>query len=657
MLDLTGRLLAGRYELLSVLGEGGFASVWKARQLNPEGYVAVKILNADHARDPKIVRSFLQEAQLYVPFRDEPNIATVLESGHDAQNDLYFLVMTLLEETVGSLIERLGPLPVERVLRLASDVGHALETVHAAGLVHRDVKCSNIMTAPGRERFVLTDFGIGVMQGMADKTVTPSELSKVGSWAYSAPETIRAKSREEVRPAADFYSLGVVLFRASTGQYPFPPQFPQVIQHHLESTPLDPRMVRPELPLSLSQLISRLLEKDPVRRFSNGHEFVQAVERVRQELERAGLRESAPVAKPKAKLPLGALLGVGGALVVLAVGVIGYALYAASRVDLQLASTPSSARFKLYEGAAAKRFGAPMQEGTTPANLKLKKQTYTVVFEKSGFFAKETPLDLSQGEGPKRPIELEPAYRLAVTTEPDGANVRVSRFEGEEKRAIADEMSNCTFLELHAGLHELVIEKEGYRTLVETVTVDDRLPEVSRVLLPATAAGLDLYTIPSGAEVWIDGGKVDQRTNCRIPELSSGKHRIRFRLSGYAERETTVVLDPRQGDLSVRLALESSGGRVKPAPDPRVLPAVAEYRISVKGTFAYVHVDRSSRAINESGAPAPWRIRLEAGTHTFRVMNVKAQPPIDVEITHTIRPDKPARTLILDPERKKVIEQ
>ena len=652
--ELTGRLIAGRYEVLAWIGEGGFASVWRARQLSPECEVAIKVLHPEHSQDPKLVASFLREAKLYVPFRDEPNIATILECGHDAENGVHFLVMTLLGQTVGALIEESGPLPLDRVLQIGEDIGRALETVHAAGLVHRDVKCSNIMTASaaGRERFVLTDFGIGLLQEVADKTITTRELDRVGTWAYAAPEQIRARQRDEIRPSADFYSLGVVLFRAATGQYPFPPHFPQVIQHHLETPPPDPRRLRPDLPASFAEFVLRALAKEPEKRSSSGGEWQRGIARVKAELARP---PALPIKRRPwawALLPILALLLVAGAFATWK------AVFAGTTVEV--VTTPLAAHVRVAEA----RGGSSVVVAQGAAPLRFRRQSgraYEIEADQPGYFKATLSLGSKDAASRQQAVTLEPSFSLAVSSDPQGARLTLTRLDAPRGEPI-ESYTNCQLAGLHAGRHELSLQMQGRRKLSEEIVIGPELKEIHRTLDFVGGVDLEIYTQPAGARVRLDGGLVNEPTPCRVTDLPSGTHRLYLERDGYTSIDTSVTLAPSRDAQAFRVrlhAIATRGGDRGDAGDEVVNRTDApgtEISLSLAPmTFAYIHVDGNTTAVNASGKAGPWKVRLKPGPHTFRVVDVTRPVPIDVELKYSLSGSRPPRALVLDWQREKVV--
>ncbi len=716
MSDLTGKTIAGRYEILERIGEGGFARVWKAKQLQPEGFVAVKTLLPDRAADKDVVDEFLREAALYVEFRDDPNVATILECGHDDENDVYFLVMTLLGDTVENLLASGGPLPPEKVFRIAEHIGHALEVVHAKGLVHRDIKCSNIMTLPGRDRFVLTDFGIGLVQENAEKTAGTQELkSATGTWAYASPEQIRARKKSEIGPQSDIYSLGVTLFRAATGEYPFPPDFPQVMIDHVEKPPPDPRSVKEDVPPALAELILRCMNKDLDERFADAKEFVRAVRSARKG-GTTSTKKTVSGGRGKGRR-IGVYAGAATALAVVAA--IAVRLFGGGGAEpVRLVSEPVGAHYRLYKGEKA-RFSKPFREGVTPADVKLAAGRYSCDITMDGYFSLTgAPFDIARGEREIDLGTLEPSMALRVVTTPPAARAVLTGLEGACP-AYPERKTPCVFEDLHAGRHELRLFAEGYVTLVDTVDVRGNVQEVSRTLEPAGTVTLWLFTDPAGAAARIDGALISQPTNCEVKEVPAGPHRLTFEKEGYRKIDTVVTINiaapvdtlvvpltPGRaatvpGEPALVIRSEPSGARILlngestgektphrfdsfptgavtlrlersccrsyeaklniPAAgavhDAKLsgYPAV-KFRISTAPTYAEVFIDGSSRPVNREGMP-PWDLRLACGAHKIRLKNDKANPPIDVKLTYTVRPGSDTESLVFDWQSRRVIER
>jgi predicted Ser/Thr protein kinase len=225
--------LAGRYELLEVVGRGGAGVVYRARDKQRGEYVAVKMLHESVADDPELLQRFEREARVLRRLR-HPAIVRLRDFGYDAQRP--FLVMEFVE---GRPLQQLLPLPRPRALALVLELCDALRHAHERGLVHRDVKPGNILVDPnGRVR--LADFGIaGFLDTQAEARLTASS-HVVGTPAYMAPE---ARCGAAPDPRMDVYSLGVVLYQLLTGQLPMgcfelpPAPFDTVVKRALAPDP------------------------------------------------------------------------------------------------------------------------------------------------------------------------------------------------------------------------------------------------------------------------------------------------------------------------------------------------------------------------------------------------------------------------------------
>ncbi|MGW3564167.1 serine/threonine-protein kinase [Streptomyces sp. NPDC000941] len=254
----VGRLVAGRYRLIDALGSGGFGRVWKARDERLRVDVALKEVTLSHAgsgaeRTERVNRA-IHEARNAARLRTHPNIVAV----HDVvrEDDVPWIVMELV--TGGSLEEEIrerGRVPAAEVRRIAEAVLGALRAAHAAGIVHRDVKPSNVMLADDG-RVLLADFGIAVHD--ADTALTATG-GVIGSLEYIAPERI---GHGDDSPAGDLFSLGVTLYHAVEGVSPFHRATPTASVAAVMAHEPDP----PKHAGELARLLTRLLDKAPATR-------------------------------------------------------------------------------------------------------------------------------------------------------------------------------------------------------------------------------------------------------------------------------------------------------------------------------------------------------------------------------------------------------
>jgi serine/threonine protein kinase len=261
----------GKYELLEKIGEGGFGIVYKARDPLLEREVAIKILRMDIAGAPDFVERFHREARLAASLR-HPNIVTVIEVGE--QEGRYYLVMEYLEgEVLSELLKPGQPLPLQQAVQILKPLAEALDYAHGRGLVHRDVKPSNIILSDGGKRPVLTDFGL--VKSMTEGGLTTTGVT-LGTVEYMAPEQITG---QEVGPTSDLYALGVIAYQMLTGRVPFTGRTPFEIQMgHVQQAPPPPRTLNPAMPEALAQVLTRALAKKQAFRYQSGAELVAALE-------------------------------------------------------------------------------------------------------------------------------------------------------------------------------------------------------------------------------------------------------------------------------------------------------------------------------------------------------------------------------------------
>jgi hypothetical protein len=266
--DLAGRTL-GTYRLIEQAAAGGMAVIFKAYDESLDRYVAIKVLPDYLSRDAEFSARFRNEARNVARLR-HPNILPIF--GYGEEDGLSYFVMDLVEG--GTLKELMGaPLPPERAGELITQIAGALDYAHAQGVVHRDVKPSNVlMLRP--DWALLSDFGIArVLEQTANITHTGSAF--FGTPHYMAPEQARG---EPVSPRTDQYALGIVLYEMLTGTTPYRADTPQaVVYQHIYSPPPPPREKNPEISPALEAVILRALAKDPADRYPTMADFAEAV--------------------------------------------------------------------------------------------------------------------------------------------------------------------------------------------------------------------------------------------------------------------------------------------------------------------------------------------------------------------------------------------
>ncbi len=269
MEDLTGKQF-GLYQIVTPLGEGGMAAVYKAYQPGMERYVALKILPRHFAQDPQFVARFEQEAKILAKLQ-HPHILPVFDYG---QADGYtYIVMPFLQSGALTGLMDGTPLPLTQIRRIISQVGDALDYAYSRGLIHRDVKPSNVLLDE-RGNCLLTDFGIAKMvESSAHLTATGGFI---GTPAYMSPEQGLG---QKLDGRSDIYALGIILYEMVTGRVPYKAETPMavVVKHINDSLPL-PRQVNPDLPEAVERVILKALAKRPEDRYATAGDMVRAIQ-------------------------------------------------------------------------------------------------------------------------------------------------------------------------------------------------------------------------------------------------------------------------------------------------------------------------------------------------------------------------------------------
>ncbi len=264
-----GIVIAKRYEVISKIGAGGMADVYKGRDIVLDRYVAIKVLKKEYRDDENFVRKFRSEAQSTAGLAN-PNIVSIYDVGED--RGLYYIVMELVEGvTLKEYIKRKGRLPFKEVVGIALQMCNGIAAAHAAGLIHRDIKPQNIIIA-NDGKVKVTDFGIA-------KTTTSNTISSnaMGSVHYTSPEQARG-AYSDVR--SDIYSIGITLYEMATGQVPFNGETTvEVAMKHLQEEITPPSRLVPDIPHSLEMIILKCTQKNEAQRYQNVNELVEDLKR------------------------------------------------------------------------------------------------------------------------------------------------------------------------------------------------------------------------------------------------------------------------------------------------------------------------------------------------------------------------------------------
>src|SRR5579871_5047718 len=259
----------GPYQIVDEVAHGGMATVYRALQPNLGRYVALKVLSAELSRDPDFVARFQHEARVAARL-EHPNIVPIYDIGQ--ADDAFYIAMRLVPgRSLADIITTDGPLPLDRTRQLLSQVAGALDYAHRQGVVHRDVKPSN-MLVEDNDHLSLADFGIA-------RATDASRVTRfgmlVGTPRFMAPEQVQGL---DIDYRADLYSLGVVAYLMLTGQAPFEADSVVSLLHkHVYEAPPSARSLRPELPDNVDAALNRMLAKQPGERYPSAFAFVTAL--------------------------------------------------------------------------------------------------------------------------------------------------------------------------------------------------------------------------------------------------------------------------------------------------------------------------------------------------------------------------------------------
>ena len=272
---MGSRILAGRYELLEKIGEGGMAVVFKARDRLLSRFVAIKILRPEYTKDTMFIESFRRESQIAAGLV-HPNIVNVYDVGKEG--NIYYIVMELIEgRPLSDIIKEEGPLDPHRAAAIAEQVASALSMAHKHQLIHRDVKPHNIMiTADGVAK--ITDFGIA--KAVTGGTLVGEQQEAVmGSVHYFSPEQARGAYVDE---KSDIYSLGIVLYEMLTGKVPFDGETAVAVAvKHMNEEMVPPTEINPDIPLDLEEIVMKATNKLQTGRYRSADEMITALKFVK----------------------------------------------------------------------------------------------------------------------------------------------------------------------------------------------------------------------------------------------------------------------------------------------------------------------------------------------------------------------------------------
>ncbi len=282
---IDGGIVAGRYRVGKMIGEGGMATVHEAVQLFTGRRLAMKFLRRRFRNDAASCARFEREAYA-AGIVESANVISVFEFGHVKTGESYIVMEYLAGEGLSALLAREAPLPVPFAIDVAIQTCRGLAAVHAAGVVHRDVKPENLFICrddAGTRLIKVFDFGIakrmgdGLAGGFDANSFIDGDAGKfLGTAQYMSPEQMRGA--DDVDQRSDIYSVGGILFEMLSGETPHPGgTFPEIIDHVLNREPTRIETLRRTLPRRLAAIIHQALDADPGKRFASALELASAL--------------------------------------------------------------------------------------------------------------------------------------------------------------------------------------------------------------------------------------------------------------------------------------------------------------------------------------------------------------------------------------------
>jgi eukaryotic-like serine/threonine-protein kinase len=380
---LAGRVLGGRYKVLSRLGEGGMGTVYLCEHEILKRRFALKVLRGDLAADPELVERFRNEAIAASRIGQE-NVVEVVDFGSDPDGALYYVMEALEGRNLGTILRDEGALHVPRALALLEQICRALGAAHARGVVHRDVKPENVFVVQredGSEWAKILDFGISHVPAAPGRDRLTRAGAIIGTPEYMAPEQATGGA---VDHRADIYAVGVLAYEMMTGLLPFEAtsDIATIVAAQLRDA--DPPSTRnAEIPPEVDSLVLRALARSPDARPATMAELAADIARLRVDIARASrIRAALPIARlaaqprpanpPRARTvalrpaPRAFALGLGGAALLLAAAVAALAYRAAGPRSARAAPVEASQRATSPSApAAAPRPSAPATPAAT----------------------------------------------------------------------------------------------------------------------------------------------------------------------------------------------------------------------------------------------------------------------------------------------------
>ncbi|NUM32987.1 MAG: protein kinase [Candidatus Brocadiae bacterium] len=277
-----GDVINNKYKIVQFLGKGGMGAVFKVEHLllPSKKVFALKLMHAHLSKDNRFRMRFIREVEMAMEFTHE-HAVQIRDFGETQDGSQYLTMDFSPGKALNEIIQKEGPLSMQRALSITRQILLALKTAHSKGIGHRDLKPDNILIEDrgGKEHALVLDFGIAKILTETKEDQKLTQKATIGTPLYMSPEQA---SGEEVDMRTDIYSMGIILYQMVTKQLPFTGSTRDVLLGHIVKPPPTPKTVRPDLdiPNALEELILKALEKERSKRYSSAEEFIQAIEKV-----------------------------------------------------------------------------------------------------------------------------------------------------------------------------------------------------------------------------------------------------------------------------------------------------------------------------------------------------------------------------------------
>lgn len=528
------RSLIGKYEVIEELGRGNITVVYRAKQVSLGRIVALRVLDPKFSSDPEFVEKFRSEARVSAKL-NHPNIAQVYDIG--GEDGIHYVASEYCEgENLRGLIRKKKKLSPEKVGDILTQIARALDYVHQENVFHGFIKPTDVIVTP-EGRVKLVDLGMARLPA----SISVAKLS-VASAQYMSPEQVQ---RKEIGPAADVYSLGVLVYEMLTGRLPFLSDDPADLSRKILSEKPVPLQkwdtgIRPEI----QSIVLKCLEKTPEKRYHAAGEIVKEWQKASKVgVEKATLvtrmfkggdtiirsRKSLVPARKKRRLRL--------ALVAAILLVAAPFLFLVQRSSLSVESEPSGVSIYVDE----------KYYGKTPVLVKgLSRGNHVVTGRKEGFKNFRQQVVLGIGEASLRISLISRTALARIITAPEGAGVYVD--------GVLKGRTPLLLKEMRPGEYKIKLMLDDYATERRVLKVDGTGPLTLEAKLVSLHGSLIINSSPSEAEVYVDD-VYKGLTPKTLAKLKSGPYEILIKKDGYCDLKRKIFLRE-QRDFTLRAELE-----------------------------------------------------------------------------------------------------